>query len=574
MSAMTALDELHAALDTLERLAGPADVETLAELRGRVADHRLRVLVAGEAKRGKSTLINRLLDRDVLPTGVTPVTAVATTLRAADAAGEYVVARLLDGRVERLPLDDLAGLVSERLNPENVRGIRDVTVALHSALLADFAVELVDTPGTGSVFRHNTEAAESAFGTLDAAVLVVSADPPISAAETGLLRDIAEHSVRTFVVLNKADLLDEEELAEAVGFTRRVVAAVLGDEVPLYACSARRGPDDAGFGAFAAALRDWFTGSARDDLLTALRGHLLRQAVAMRDEVVLTQRTLEVAASSAADRVEAFRARLGAIAARRGDIEDRCATAARRARRELDAATSAGVNATTAEVVAAVRRHLDELSAVTAAEIEERGRARAADLIREAVMRWQAERAAGLQALLDEAVAAATGELDSQLAAVRDAARELLGAELGSGDITPRLGEGRGFRFAFEPGIGWEVPFADATRRLLPGAVSRARHRLLAEIPLLVDRQYGRARGDLVERFAEGVAAAARSLTAEHDRALHRVSAALNTAAAIAADSSAARQERTAALAQRRQGLDAVIETLEAGRPQPEPGRP
>jgi GTPase Era involved in 16S rRNA processing len=38
------------------------------------------VLVAGEAKRGKSTLVNALIGRAVLPAGVTPLTALATTV--------------------------------------------------------------------------------------------------------------------------------------------------------------------------------------------------------------------------------------------------------------------------------------------------------------------------------------------------------------------------------------------------------------------------------------------------------------------------------------------------------------
>jgi ribosome biogenesis GTPase A len=70
-------DDLVPALDALAGLAGAADAATLAALRDRLAAARLRVLVVGEAKRGKSTPVNALLAREMLPTGVTPVTAVA-----------------------------------------------------------------------------------------------------------------------------------------------------------------------------------------------------------------------------------------------------------------------------------------------------------------------------------------------------------------------------------------------------------------------------------------------------------------------------------------------------------------
>jgi hypothetical protein len=71
---------LISALDELDTLADGADRDTLAGLRGRLEDGRLRVLVVGEAKRGKSTLVNALLGREVLPSAVVPLTAVATTV--------------------------------------------------------------------------------------------------------------------------------------------------------------------------------------------------------------------------------------------------------------------------------------------------------------------------------------------------------------------------------------------------------------------------------------------------------------------------------------------------------------
>ena len=68
-------------------------------------------------------------------------------------------------------------------------------------------VELVDTPGTGSVYAHNTAEAEAALETMDAAVLVLTADPPVSASERELMARVAKLSVTMFVVLNKADYL-------------------------------------------------------------------------------------------------------------------------------------------------------------------------------------------------------------------------------------------------------------------------------------------------------------------------------------------------------------------------------
>ena len=50
----------------------------LRALRRRQEHERLQLAVLGQFKRGKSTFINALLGADVLPTGVIPLTAVAT----------------------------------------------------------------------------------------------------------------------------------------------------------------------------------------------------------------------------------------------------------------------------------------------------------------------------------------------------------------------------------------------------------------------------------------------------------------------------------------------------------------
>src|ERR1700733_13346945 len=212
---------LPAALDELAVLGTDQDREQIAALRARLDAARLRVLVAGEAKRGKSTLISALLGRAVLPAGVTPLTAVATTVRYGDDPHAHV--RFSDGYEEKQPLSALPHLVTERGNPGNQRHIAAVTVYVDAPLLAD-GVELVDTPGTGSVFAWDTAAVHEALEAMDAAVFVLAADPPVSAAERDLYAKITGLSAATFTVLNKADQLDEAELSEAAEFTGRVLA--------------------------------------------------------------------------------------------------------------------------------------------------------------------------------------------------------------------------------------------------------------------------------------------------------------------------------------------------------------
>jgi predicted GTPase len=185
--------ELHAAstvdralAGVLARLAEAAELLGVAEVADEVAETadrlqalRLEVAVVGEFKRGKSSLINALVGREVLPVGVLPLTSVPTLLEQGE---EGLMVEYADGRREQDRLDELARFVTEDANPGNRLGVAQVTARLHTPLL-DAGVRLVDTPGVGSVYEHNTRATDAYLPSLDAAVLVTSADPPISGAE-------------------------------------------------------------------------------------------------------------------------------------------------------------------------------------------------------------------------------------------------------------------------------------------------------------------------------------------------------------------------------------------------------
>jgi len=127
----------------------------------------------------ESALVNALLGRDLLPSGVTPLTAVTTTVRYG--TDECADVRFLDGHEEKYPLAALPDLVTERGNPGNRRRIAGVTAYVTAPVL-EGGVELVDTPGTGSVFEWDTQAAHEALESMDAAVFVLTADPPMAAA--------------------------------------------------------------------------------------------------------------------------------------------------------------------------------------------------------------------------------------------------------------------------------------------------------------------------------------------------------------------------------------------------------
>jgi len=216
-------------LELLAREMGATAVADEARaLAERAREGRFYVACVGQFKRGKSTLINALTGANVLPTGTIPVTSVVTVLR----YGEMLGARLRHPREAWQEIDpkDLELYVSEELNPGNVKQVEAVEVFVPSDLLAT-GLCFVDTPGLGSVFAANTEATRDFVPHIDAALVVIGPDPPISGEELSLVEQIARN-VDTFVyVLNKADRVTEAECEASVRFAQRVIQERLGRPV-------------------------------------------------------------------------------------------------------------------------------------------------------------------------------------------------------------------------------------------------------------------------------------------------------------------------------------------------------
>ncbi|MGC2008519.1 dynamin family protein, partial [Trebonia sp.] len=475
---------LPAALDELAVLGTDQDREQIAALRARLDAARLRVLVAGEAKRGKSTLINALLGRAVLPAGVTPLTAVATTVRYGD--DPHAEVRFADGHEEKQPLTALPDLVTERGNPGNRRHVAAVTVYLDAPVLAG-GVELVDTPGTGSVFAWDTAAAHEALETMDAAVFVLTADPPVSAAERDLYVKITGLAVATFTVLNKADHLDAAGLTEAAEFTRQVLAQAArssgapgapdapGRIYPVSALAELAG-GDTGFAAFAADFTAYLASSRVADLQAAAVLQARRIARSLLDEVALTRGAAQLAAGDAADRVTRFGEQLAEVAIRGQDEVAVAGAESARLLEDLNGAAEADGPRLGRDITRQLREAFGgELRTAAAGEIERKGRERLVALTVGAASAWRARRRDIIEQGLARTDARLAADLTAALGELRDSAAELLGLELLVTEPGGRLAENRRFFYTTADEPGQTELLAGAIRRRLSGELGRRR---------------------------------------------------------------------------------------------------
>jgi len=223
------LAALAAALDAASQ---HDDAAALAE---RVAESQFYVACVGQFKRGKSTLIDALLGDAVLPRGIVPVTAVPTVVRYGPHRAARVQLRPSAGAAHAawriISVEEIGEFVSEEHNPANEKLVAAVEVFEPCALLAS-GMCLVDTPGLGSVYATNTEATKTFVPQIDAALVVLGADPPISGDELDLIARVAQEIETLVLVLNKADRVSAEERRVASAFARQAIERRIGREVP------------------------------------------------------------------------------------------------------------------------------------------------------------------------------------------------------------------------------------------------------------------------------------------------------------------------------------------------------
>ncbi len=556
---------LASAVSELAALGTEQDREQLAAVADRLDAARLRVLVAGEAKRGKSTLVNALLGRDILPSGVTPLTAVATTVRYGD--DERAEVRFLDGHAEKHPLALLSDLVTERGNSGNRRRIADVTVYVAAPLLTG-GVELVDTPGTGSVFESGTQAAHEALRSMDAAIFVLTADPPVSASERDLLRQVAGLSVATFAVLNKADHLDEPGLAEALEFTRRVLGEA-GHQGPVYPMSARAAAlsgGDPGFAAFGADFAAYLSARGASDLRVSAIAQARRIAASLLDEVAVIRRAAGMRAGDAADRVRRFGERLAEVTVHGRDAVTVVNAESGRLLFALNDAAEQDVPRLAREVGRQLDALFDgELRDAAAGEIEQRGRERLGAFAVAAAEAWRQQQREAIEQGLAAVDARLAAQLRTELGVLRESAAELLGLDLAVPEPEGRLAESRRFFYTAGDDIGQTELLAGAVRRRLPGEFGRrtARDHLRREVPDLVGMQVGRARGDLQYRLAEAMRALARVVEQRYADGTSRIRSALAAAAELRDASAAEAAAREGELAEREAAVRHVMSLLD-----------
>ncbi|HYO88288.1 MAG TPA: dynamin family protein [Candidatus Limnocylindrales bacterium] len=167
------------------------------------------VVVIGEFNAGKSTFVNALLNEALLPSGITPTTEMIEVVRFSEMA-------------QRVP----------------VRQDAAVRIWAHPNTLAP-GVALVDTPGTGSVFKRHEDTAKSFLHRADLVIFVLSAKRALAETERLYLDLARNYGKKIILVINQVDLLKPDEQQQVKHFVERQVEELLQLRPLIFLVSAR-----------------------------------------------------------------------------------------------------------------------------------------------------------------------------------------------------------------------------------------------------------------------------------------------------------------------------------------------
>lgn len=315
------------ALATIERIItrlGLVELRPMLDMvLSRLESTEFEIAFFGRVSSGKSSLLNYLLGRDVLPVGVLPVTAVLTRLRPADRP--ELVVRSQISQPQRLPLECIAEFVTEEGNPDNKHRVAEVEVYLPSPRLAQ-GVAFIDTPGLGSLATFGAAQTKAYLPRCDLGVLLVDAGSSLNHEDLAILQGFYDGAIPAVVLMSKADLLSEPDRNRVTNYIKQQTADVVGGDMPVFAVSTR-GPD--------AALADaWFD----EQIVPFVKHHREHATASIRRKIA---NLAETAASYLAGMLDRARATPGTVS-------------------PFDTAKAQQLLASAAERIAAVAVHVTE----------------------------------------------------------------------------------------------------------------------------------------------------------------------------------------------------------------------
>jgi len=289
----------------------------IAAILDRIEDKSFEIAVFGRVSSGKSSLLNGILGADILPVGVTPITAVPTRIKYAAAPSLSVW--FAERSPQSFEVARLGDFATEQQNPGNKKHVTRIVLRLPAERLRD-GVTFVDTPGLGSLATSGAAETLAYLPRCDLGVVLIDGGTTLSVDDLRTIETLEEATIPVHLLLSKADLLAPSDREQILAYVKEHVAAECRLDLPVHPVSA--------MASHRAMLDQWFKeeilplyeraqelraaslrrkiGALRESVIAALQANLQRQQGESAPDVDQL-RDVEARLRQATGKIEEFR---------------------------------------------------------------------------------------------------------------------------------------------------------------------------------------------------------------------------------------------------------------------------
>lgn len=293
------------AIENYCKEAGRKDLtEQLELLKEYLEISKFQVAVVGEFNRGKSTLVNRFIEKNIIPVSAIPAT--------------FMPIRVSGSKKEMLTLKSGANEKNFPLNAaawdniENQKKIKskvqpEILLKVNCGWLLENDLEIMDTPGINSMIDDDWKMTDYALQTCDCAIVAIAAQQPFSETEKMFImeRILLKKIPRIMVVLTKLDIMPEKDRSNIVEYIQKQLEEFNAD-IPVYLSGENqvKGFEEySGVNAIKGQILSWLLESDHEKLKKRKAYQLLRDIC--RDLTDVYQCQLDIMEEKEADKREA-----------------------------------------------------------------------------------------------------------------------------------------------------------------------------------------------------------------------------------------------------------------------------
>jgi len=203
----------------------PAGGDNLKNMYQNLQNPEMLIPVLGLQGVGKSTLINGILEENVMPNEADETTCIPVEVRYADAPSVYL--HFLNGKSRSISQSEICQYVDNNYNKGNEKQVSHIVIYRNIEMLKK-GIVLVDLPGVGSMTLNNQEITKSYIKKLYSAIFVIRVNPPITRTEASFIKLAWSIFSHAWFVQNRWNNENDREVAEGFDANQTILKDIAG----------------------------------------------------------------------------------------------------------------------------------------------------------------------------------------------------------------------------------------------------------------------------------------------------------------------------------------------------------